>query len=400
VGLAYVGVTVFQNLIESAGLVAALKTTADFGRTLRVLAPPETVVARVCDNGFALLLDTASETDLRELSSKLTFDAGPVLYSGKNHGVEELCSIGTTIAEPGRDSAAAALDAAYRDFVPRTAGLEEATGEASLLRGSIRNLPDAGYYSEVEQAEKTFPPQIDQALAAGKGFQLFYQPIVSLKGDSQENYSVLLRLRDTEERIREAKEFLAAAVSSGRMVAIDRWVLNRSIEELSGQHQQNRQINFFVSIGEETLLESKLLIWICDQLRHCKARGNWLTIQVLEDHARRHATEFARLSEGLRKVKCRVALNHFARGRNPQALLHTLSADYVKFAPETAAGLAEDESKQKRLAQLATAAREAGMKTVVTGVEDARTLTVLWTLGIDYVQGNFLQKPAASIETH
>ena len=54
--------------------------------------------------------------------------------------------------------------------------------------------------------------------------------------------------------------------------------------------------------------------------------------------------------------------------------------------------------KQKRLAELAAAARESGMKTVVTGVEDARTLTVLWTAGIDYVQGNFLQKPSPTIE--
>jgi EAL domain-containing protein (putative c-di-GMP-specific phosphodiesterase class I) len=39
------------------------------------------------------------------------------------------------------------------------------------------------------------------------------------------------------------------------------------------------------------------------------------------------------------------------------------------------------------------------VKTIATGVEDARTLSVLWTAGVDYVQGNFLQKPSPTIET-
>jgi EAL domain-containing protein (putative c-di-GMP-specific phosphodiesterase class I) len=43
-------------------------------------------------------------------------------------------------------------------------------------------------------------------------------------------------------------------------------------------------------------------------------------------------------------------------------------------------------------------AREYNVKTVVTGVEEARTLTILWSAGVDYVQGNFLQRPSATLE--
>ena len=38
-----------------------------------------------------------------------------------------------------------------------------------------------------------------------------------------------------------------------------------------------------------------------------------------------------------------------------------------------------------------------GMKSVATGVEDSRTLAYLWTLGIDYAQGFFLQEPSEVI---
>jgi EAL domain-containing protein (putative c-di-GMP-specific phosphodiesterase class I) len=61
--------------------------------------------------------------------------------------------------------------------------------------------------------------------------------------------------------------------------------------------------------------------------------------------------------------------------------------------------LADDPNKQQRLVSLAKLAREFNVKTVVTGVEDARSLTILWTAGVDYVQGNFLQRPSPTLET-
>ena len=48
---------------------------------------------------------------------------------------------------------------------------------------------------------------------------------------------------------------------------------------------------------------------------------------------------------------------------------------------------------------LANIAHQHNAKTIVSGVEDARSLTVLWTACIDYVQGNFLQRPSPSIDT-
>ncbi|MES9936895.1 MAG: EAL domain-containing protein [Sedimenticola sp.] len=36
-------------------------------------------------------------------------------------------------------------------------------------------------------------------------------------------------------------------------------------------------------------------------------------------------------------------------------------------------------------------------KTIATGVEDANSLAILWTVGVNYTQGYFLQEPSATI---
>jgi EAL domain-containing protein (putative c-di-GMP-specific phosphodiesterase class I)/DNA-binding response OmpR family regulator len=246
--------------------------------------------------------------------------------------------------------------------------------------------------------ERRIARRIERALD-GDGFELFYQPIVSLKGDRQESYQLLPRLRDEDGTLRAAKEFLGIAERSGAMVAVDRWVLRAAISGLAAQRLRGQEIRFFVNIAEATLEEDKLLVWICDYLRHYKARGKWLTLQIREKHARRHAAvSFSRLSAGLRKVRCRMALDGFGADRETQTPLGDLRFEYARFPLELARGLADDRSKQSRLRELTKLCREAGVQTLVPGVEDSRALTVLWTAGIDYVQGNLLQGPSPEID--
>ena len=115
--------------------------------------------------------------------------------------------------------------------------------------------------------------------------RLVFQPIVSLMGDDQENHSVLLRLLDADADLHEAKAFIGAATASGRMGDIDRWVITHAIAELAKQRAKGHRLNFFINIGEASLQDDDLLIWICDTLRDQDARGSWLTFQFPEEEA-------------------------------------------------------------------------------------------------------------------
>ena len=127
-------------------------------------------------------------------------------------------------------------------------------------------------------------------------------------------------------------------------------------------------------------------------------RGSWLTFVIQEELVDNNLGSLSRLVESLKKIKCRVALNRFGATDHPQQLFQGLSLDFVLMLPEFAQGLADDKDKQQRLLTLANLAREFNVRSVVTGVEDARSLTILWTAGVDYVQGNFLQRPSPTLE--
>ncbi len=56
-------------------------------------------------------------------------------------------------------------------------------------------------------------------------------------------------------------------------------------------------------------------------------------------------------------------------------------------------GLANDRPLQERVKALVEQARERSIITIAERVEDANTMAVLWQLGIEFIQGYFVNSP-------
>jgi EAL domain-containing protein (putative c-di-GMP-specific phosphodiesterase class I) len=60
-------------------------------------------------------------------------------------------------------------------------------------------------------------------------FSLVYQPIASLRGNSDEKYEVLLRLQDDNKGAVSPSRFVSLAEDHGLMIKIDRWVVEQTL---------------------------------------------------------------------------------------------------------------------------------------------------------------------------
>lgn len=291
-----------------------------------------------------------------------------------------------------------------RELRQRVQTLEETCGKArgTALKGqggagatigaAIGAVP-----TREREDDRQFAQRINRALG-GDYFQLFYQPIISLKGDGEERYNVFIRLRDDRQGVREAKEFLAAAVQSGRMVAIDHWVIEHALLALAEQRRNDRRLNFFINLAEETVREAGFITWLEGLISRQQLAGNWLTFQILEEQVRANGALYARFAQDLAQLGCHLAINRFGVAPQSDRLLAGLVADYAKLDAQLTAGIADDERKEQQLTQIVGLIRAQGRASIATNIEDARTLSVLWTVGVDFVQGNFLQRPAPTLE--
>jgi len=77
-------------------------------------------------------------------------------------------------------------------------------------------------------------------------------------------------------------------------------------------------------------------------------------------------------------------------------LLSVLPADYLKLAERYTRTTANAEFANE-LRTLVRAAHDGGKYVIAAKVETAQSAASLWTLGVDLIQGNFVQQPGTEL---
>lgn len=379
----FIRVAKIADVMHDMGLSIGLELLDEFSDILSGIVGGRGFLSRVSEDGFGLVVDGLDELGAQALAAELTAQARLPARAAVQDATAPDCQIGYFLVSDRASAPEDIINAAHRLCIGHRYASDGAAGERET--------------APAEDEEAAIARKIEYALRNDQ-LKLVYQPIISLMGDSQENYSVLLRLFDEDENLLEAKDFIGTAIRRGLIEELDKWTIRSAIEVIGQQRRAGHGLSLFITLSEDTLRNPNIVLWICDCLREFDVRGNWLTIQFQEDVVVGNLASISKLVETLRKIKCRVAINRFGATERPEMLLQALALDFVLIRPGLAQGLADDGAKQQRLLQLATLAREFNVKSVVTGVEDARALTVLWTAGVDYVQGNFLQRPSTTLE--
>lgn len=381
----FIRVAKIADVMHDMGLSIGLELLDEFSDTLARIVGGRGLLSRVSVDGFGLVVDGLDELGARTLAAELSTQARLPARAAVQDATVPDCQIGYFLVSDRASAPEDIINAAHRLCIGHRYAGDGAAGERETAS------------APAEDEDEAIARKIEYALRNDR-LKLVYQPIISLMGDSQENYSVLLRLFDEDENLLEAKDFIGTAIRRGLVEELDKWTIRSAIEVIGQQRRAGQGLSLFITLSEDTLRNPNIVLWICDCLREFDVRGNWLTIQFQEDVVVGNLASISKLVETLRKIKCRVAINRFGATERPEMLLQALALDFVLIRSELAQGLADDTAKQQRLLQLATLAREFNVKSVVTGVEDARALTVLWTAGVDYVQGNFLQRPSTTLE--
>ncbi len=386
--LLYFVVDNFQDLRSSAGLAASDAVLKELAEAVGAEVKEPDLAARFGDHSFSVWLPSADQAAGEALAERLRKLAEEHAYASTKQFVTTTCSVG--IAPVAGDTVSA------QELANRAYQASETARKAGGNRWKVFDAKDRGIQAAASADETRMHELIAHALEQDR-FRLVYQPIVSLQGESRENYGVMVRLLDKNDEEILPAHFFDQAKASDQMAAIDRWVIGHAIRELALQRKQGNKINFFISLSSAALRDESTLLWIIDSLRLENAKGSWLTFQIADEDLRARIQDAKKLIEGLKKIKCRLAIDHFGVMPKFESLLKHLPVDYVRFDCSFLQGLSTDKRKQQQLLELIRAVRPYEIKTVATCVEDANSLAVLWTSGINYIQGYFLQEPTPQI---
>jgi len=152
-------------------------------------------------------------------------------------------------------------------------------------------------------------------------------------------------------------------------------------------------IKLFVNLNRETLIDSDALaqIWNFKDLEPER-----LVIEITEQSLMR---ELAQLNESIQSLRGRgiqIALDDAGGGSVSLREAAELKPDYAKFDQSLIQGVATSEMKQKILSSLIVFFKGIGSQTVAEGIETVTDWDYLTRQGIEYGQGYYIAKPAAT----
>jgi diguanylate cyclase (GGDEF)-like protein len=242
-----------------------------------------------------------------------------------------------------------------------------------------------------------FGEMIDTAIKEQR-LSLRFQPIVSLRGETQEMYEVFLRMVDATGTLIPTGELFDVADKANLTVKLDKWVLEEAVRILAEQQKQGHKTHFFIKLSDQAIKDAEVLLTLKRQLRTSHVPGERIIIELSESTVNTQIRLAQTFIRQLQANECKSALEHFGTGLNSDATLKHLPVHYVKIDSSFSKGLSTNAENQQAVQNIVKLAQESGKQTIAEAVEDANSLAVLWTSEVDFAQGHYIQEPLDSPE--
>ena len=372
-------------LMLEAGSVTALRNhygyaefeqlMNDAGRHLGSLVPAH-AAARLSDNAFLIVADAAGislETLARSLRDGMgyhDFHVGKqpvrlrttVGYADLAHGFHDA---GAALSAAEEGARAARTDATgIGTYHPPSAS---ATTAADDLLGDIRNALD------------------------GDNLPLAFQPVVAVAGGDEAQFQVLLRMRDSAGNLRNAGEILPLAEAANLLPQLDRRVLQQSLGLLQRRRAESRPVRLFVSQSPRTLAQDNYATWLAGEIETASIDGPSLVIDIRLEDAILHSMVLRQFCEQLVPVGVQFCLSQYRHSADAELLLQQLPLGYLRLSAEYARQpLPLDLRDEMR--EAIDRAHRLGLQVIGQAVEDPQAAAALWMGGIDFIQGNLVQR--------
>ncbi len=368
--------TALRNRYGYAGFE---KLMNDAGRHLGELARTH-AVARLSDNAFLVVVREQTAAQQGAYARSLRDGIGYHDFSVGDESLRLRSTVG--IADLGIGFADAGAVLAAAEDAAREARAQ-AAGVASYVAPQVQ--PGGGIIDMVRLA-------LDS-----EGLQLAFQPVVAVAGGDQAQFQVLLRVRDAQGIERMAGEFLAAAESAGLVPKLDRWVMEQALALLQKRRAESKPVRLFVSQSPRTLAQDDYANWLAQALTAASIDGTSLVIDLRLDDALVHSMLLRQFCEQLVPVGVQFCLSQYRHGGDANLLLEQLPLGYLRLSADFAhQPLAQDVRDEMR--EVIERAHRLGLQVIGQAVEDPQAAAALWMGGIDFIQGNLVQRAEHALD--
>ena len=379
----YIAIDNFQPIRDMVGISGCDTLVSDIAAILTENTAAGDIVARFGAHSYTCLSKVRDKGQSEAFASKILELVGDHISEIGNQSISATCStVVVFIDENSPDNA--------NEIVSRA---EKACDEIQSHGGNKSRVyvPKAAEMSPQEEDGIT-ASLIKDALSHNRA-RCLYQPIVGVKAQGGERYISSLEIDSENGQTLYQQDYQAAAERTGTAKMLDRWKILHAIKRISDTSQTGRKLEIFLPLSADSIRDPGLAAWVSENLTRSGINGAQLVFMIDETHAVNQLKSAKSLAGALQKIHCQLAIDEFGTGLNPFQLVKHINADYIRINHIYMDDLGQNPQSRDNISELAYQAEGMKVNTITPGVTDAAVLSVLWTLNVDFVQGEFLQAP-------
>ena len=226
-----------------------------------------------------------------------------------------------------------------------------------------------------------------------KAFEVYYQPIYSVKEHRFNSAEALLRLKDDKYGFVSPEIFIPAAERNGSIHKIGSFVLNEVCNFIASKEYEETGLDYIeVNLSVTQCMRPDMADEIQEVMQKYDIKANSINLEITET-----ATSFeqATLHDNLSKLTDRgitFSLDDFGTGYSNMQRIASLPLHIVKL-DKIFTKLDDNKNMEHILKNSVNMIKDMEMKIVIEGIETEDKLKYFSDLGCDYIQGYYFSKP-------
>lgn len=221
-----------------------------------------------------------------------------------------------------------------------------------------------------------------------------YQPLLHLNTGNVIGYEALTRV-EASYGFASTADLFDAAVSAGALWDLEAFTRARSLQE-TGPWPEGRLL--FLNCNPEVAADSRFAAEFLSILREqSEIPPSRIVLEITERAETQYMKGLTQQVQRLREAGVQIAIDDMGAGTSGLQRIMDLRPDWLKLDRDLIADIDRDPFKQNLIDVLLRFTRVSGARLVAEGVERREQISVLLDLGVQYVQGYLIARPATEI---
>lgn len=387
----------FKEINASLGHHVGDSVVVEVSRRIVEALPPQSMVARIGGDQFAVLLPDIGAS----AAAGLPPERSPSVAAGAVEvartildAVSEIVELDTIDVPVGVaiGVTVAPLHGGTRQFLLRRADV--AMHAAKEQRQSAVQLY-APEHEQVSTRQLSLVADLRRALD-GDELEVHYQPKSTIVTNQVVGVEALVRWRHRDLGHIAPDELIPLAEHTGLITDLTRFVLRTALDQCATWNRQGMPLHVAVNLSAQLLCDEGLPSEIAAALQRAGVAGPSLTLEITESQFTVDSAVNRRVLSGLRSLGVRLSIDDFGTGYSALAYLARLDVDELKIDKSFILAMGESDANLAIVRAVVEVADSLGLATVAEGVEDQQAWDRLSVLGCTTAQGYLLSRPLPS----